>query len=160
MEQIRPRSNDHGAITADKELDHDPQDRDFGKLSDTDMGRLEIVLKPRRYEFGKLMSFNNFDVRSEVMADETLYWLFISRVGSKYFWQEPRPVGLETVPDCVEGLILRRKNCADISNCERIFERVGIFVLLDNRFEIEDHETYFQLAKAMDGRENRTVTIV
>jgi len=155
--QISQHRNEDSANEANTKLSSRPSDHDDEKPS---YGRNSCIsYKPKDYNFGKLHSFNKFDFQLDIPADEPLFWLLLGG-GGKIHWHGPVDNGLEHMPQRVEGLILRRQDDHSLDIHDRIFERVGSFELYDSGYAYKDHDACFQLLKALDGRENRTVTIV
>jgi len=118
-----------------------------------------VSYKPKDYNFGKLHSFNKFDFQLDIPADEPLFRLLLGG-GGKIHWHGLVPTALEHMPQRVEGLILRRHDDHGVDVHDQVFKRVGSFELYDSGYAYKDHDACFQLLKALDGRENRTVTIV
>ena len=155
--QISQHRDEDSANEANTKLNSRPNDHDDGKPSYAKTAYISYT--PKEYNFGKLHSFNKFDFQLDIPADEPLFWLLLGG-GGKIHWHGSVPVGLESMPKRVEGLILRRHNDHGVDMHDQVFERVGSFELYDSGYAHKDHEACFELLKALDDRGNRTVTIV
>lgn len=83
-----------------------------------------------------------------------LFWLLLGGRTGNVYWPGPTPIGLETFPTSVSGLILRRKHRIDLTVCGQVFERVGCVDIVENGWANHDLDTCFQLLKAIDGSGN------